>query len=348
MPRGETQETKYRKQLIHDWAEQNRPVTVRQIFYRLSTLDAVPKTENGYKAVGRLCTKMRREGEVPFEWFADNTRWQRKPRTYNSLQDALSNTAQTYRRALWQNQTGLVEIWCEKEALAGVIYEVTAEWDVPLMVVRGYPSLSFLYNAALELQNATVSGKHSHIFYLGDYDPSGLDIYRQIVDDLHGFAPEAQMTMERVAVRQEQIDQWDLPSRPTKKTDSRAKGFTGESVELDAITPDALRQIVSECIESVVDADELERTKHIEQLERESIPNLIDSLPVTTPEAPETVSTAKKPQIDPRDLAKKCYIELRQRGYSKLAVIEQVGIELHLDPHKVSIWVNKFGWEQLI
>ena len=278
MPRGETRETKHRKQLILDWAEQNHPVTVRQIFYRLSTLDAVPKTENGYKMIGRLCTKMRRAGEIDFDWFADNTRWMRKPRTYNSIQDALSYTAETYRRALWQNQAGLVEIWLEKEALAGVVHEVTEKWDVPLMVVRGYPSLSFLHTAAKEIIRATQKGKISHIFYLGDYDPSGLDIYRAIVEDLNGFAPDAQMTMQRMAVTQEQIREWDLPSRPTKKTDSRAKGFTGESVELDAITPDNLRQIVSECIESVVDSDALEKTLHIEQLERESIPNLLESL----------------------------------------------------------------------
>ena len=292
MPRGETQETKYRKKLIYTWAEQNRPVTVRQIFYRLSTLDAVPKTEAGYKAVGRLCTKMRREGDIAFEWFADNTRWMRKPRTYNSLQDALSNTAQTYRRALWTNQLGLVEIWIEKEALAGVVYEVTTKWDVPLMVVRGYPSLSFLHNAAQELKNATSVGKHSHIFYLGDYDPSGLDIYRQIADDLRGFAPDAHFSMQHMAVTLAQISDWDLPSRPTKKTDSRAKFFTGESVELDAITPDNLRQIVEDCIKSIVDPAELERTLHIEKLERESIPDLIASLSEYPPEAPP-VNTPK-------------------------------------------------------
>ena len=131
MPRGKTSKTKYREKLIYMWAMEHHPVTVRQLFYRLSVLDAVPKNESGCKTVGRICAQMRRDGELPFEWIADNTRWQRKPRTYNSLEDALTNTAQIYRRNLWQSQQGLVEIWLEKDALAGVVYPVTEEWDVP-------------------------------------------------------------------------------------------------------------------------------------------------------------------------------------------------------------------------
>lgn len=278
MPRGETQLTKYRKALIANWAEENAPVTVRQIFYRLSTQDAIPKSENGYKTVVRLCSKMRRDGEIPFEYFADNTRWQRRPRTYDSLTDAIALTAETYRRSMWQNQNGLVEIWCEKEALAGVIYEVTSRWDVPLMVVRGYPSLSFVHGAAQELLASTKKGKESHLFYLGDHDPSGVDIPRKIKEDLHEFAPGARWTFDRVAVTREQIAAWDLPSRPTKKSDSRAKNWEGDSTELDAIEPDRLRSLVENCITSIINTHELESTLRIERLEKQSVPSVLAEL----------------------------------------------------------------------
>ena len=109
MPRGKTEKTKERERLIYEWAEQHNPVTVRQLFYRLSTMDAVPKNEGGYKSVGTICANMRRAGDLPYHWIADNTRWMRKPRTYNSLEDALSNTARTYRLNLWSTQKGIVE-----------------------------------------------------------------------------------------------------------------------------------------------------------------------------------------------------------------------------------------------
>ena len=278
MPKGITNTTKRRKDLIYEWAAENKPVTVRQMFYRLSTLDAVPKTENGYKAVGRLCTRMRRAGEIPFEWFADNTRWQRRPRTYNTIKDALEETAKSYRKSLWQEQTGLVEIWLEKEALAGVIYPTTEAWDVPLMVVKGYPSVSFMHSAATEIAHASMGGRTNHIFYFGDRDPSGMDIYRHIEKELSEFAPQASIVMNHVAVTEAQVSEWGLPSRPTKRTDSRAKNWEGDSVELDAIHPEELRSLVTDCISSVIDAHQLKRILEIERMEKESIPELLQRL----------------------------------------------------------------------
>src|SRR4051794_3971521 len=91
---------------------------------------------------------MRRAGDMPFDWLADNTRWQRKPRTFHSVEQALQETARIYRKALWQDSEAHVEVWLEKDALAGVLLPVTALYDVPLMFARGYASLSFLHSAA--------------------------------------------------------------------------------------------------------------------------------------------------------------------------------------------------------
>ena len=279
MPKGITEKTKKRKELILDWARQHRPVTVRQIFYRLSTLEAVDKSERGYKVVGRLCTQMRLDGEIPFSYFADNTRWMRRPRTYNTIQEALELTAQTYRKSLWQNQTAAAEIWLEKEALAGVIYPVTSLWDVPLMVVKGYPSVTFLHTAASQMKNDYFHhNRITKIFYLGDRDPSGVDIYRHITERIPEFAPQTPVIFQHVAVTPAQVRQWQLPSRPTKKKDSRAKGFEGESVELDAIQPSDLRQLVTDCIEKVIDSSQLQQLRAIEKMEKDSVPQLLRRL----------------------------------------------------------------------
>ena len=276
MPRGKTAKTKYREQLIFAWAEEHHPVTVRQLFYRLSTLESVPKDDSGYNSVQRVCANMRRDGELPYAWIADNTRWVRRARTFHSLEDALRTTAITYRRTLWESQPCRVEIWLEKDALAGVIMDIIETWDVPLMVVKGYPSLSFLHTAAEEIQKATENAKKTQIFYFGDYDPSGKDIPRVIKRDIHKMAPRADFEVKEVAVTEQQITDWDLPSRTTKKTDSRSKNFSGKSVELDAISPADLRQLVEESIASLADPYELEMTKKIEKAERESIFHIID------------------------------------------------------------------------
>ena len=279
MPKGITEKTKKRKELILDWARQHRPVTVRQIFYRLSTLEAVDKSERGYKAVGRLCTQMRLDGEIPFSYFADNTRWMRRPRTYNTIEEALELTARTYRKSLWQNQTAAAEIWLEKEALAGVIYPVTSLWDVPLMVVKGYPSVTFLHTAASQMKNDYFHhNRITKIFYLGDRDPSGLDIFRNITERIPEFAQNTPIVFSHVAVTLAQVRRWQLPSRPTKKSDSRAKDFEGESVELDAILPSDLRQLVTDCIEKVIDSAQLEQLRAIEKMEKESVPEILQRL----------------------------------------------------------------------
>lgn len=243
------------------------PMTVRQVFYRMVALGAIEKTDGEYKrTVGRLLLDMRLAGELPFGWIADNTRWMRKPRTYDGWESALRLTAQTYRRALWADQAAYVEIWLEKDALAGVLFEETALWDVPLMVVKGFPSATFLYEAA---QAIAAQGKPAYLYYFGDHDPSGVAITRNVEARLRQFAPEAELHVERVAVTREQIVALRLPTRPTKRTDSRSKGFAGESVEVDAIPSAALRELARRCIERHVDGAALSITRVAEASERD-------------------------------------------------------------------------------
>lgn len=251
-------------------------MTVRQVFYRLVSAGVVAKTEQEYKGtVGRLLVAMRREGDVPYRWLADNTRWMRKPRTYSSLEEALSSTARAYRRSIWDDQAVYVEVWTEKDALAGVLMEETRVWDVPLMVSRGFSSISYLYEAAETIRD---QGKPAYLYYFGDHDPSGVHIDRNIERQLRQLAPEAEIVFERVAVRPEQIALWDLPTRPTKKTDSRSKTFEGESVEVDAIPPRQLREIVAGCIEQHVDRRKLDILQVAEQSERAILTTLCERI----------------------------------------------------------------------
>lgn len=252
---------------IYETLETDHPQTIRGCFYQLTTKGAIEKTEREYKGtVVRLLVQMRIDGIVPFDWISDNTRWQRKPRTWSSMEAALKNTARTYRRALWDEQHAYVEIWCEKDALAGVLLEETATWDVPLMVSRGFASITYLHECARAI---AAQGKPAFLYYFGDRDPSGMAIDRTIERRLRQFAPEAEIHFERVAVTKEQIEELNLPSRPTKKTDTRSKGFKGRSVEVDAIPAAKLRELVRTCIERHVDQRQLEITRVAERSERE-------------------------------------------------------------------------------
>jgi hypothetical protein len=257
------------KTAMYDVVEAEHPMSVRQVFYRLVSLGTIDKTESEYKTtVCRLLADMRRDGDLPFTWIADSTRWMRKPKTFPSLEEAARQTARFYRRQLWDEQQAYVEVWLEKDALAGVLYETTSDYDVPLMVTRGYPSLSFLYSAA---RGIAEQNKPAYLFYLGDHDPSGVDIPRKVESDLRQMAPKAEIHFARTAVNEDQISAWRLPTRPTKRTDSRAKTFRGESVEVDAIPPERLRQLVEEEILGLVDLDKMAATIEAEKSERQLV-----------------------------------------------------------------------------
>jgi hypothetical protein len=136
------------------------------------------------------------------------------------------------------------------------------------MTTRGYSSLTFLANAAEEI---TEIGKPTYIYHLGDYDPSGQDAARKIEEELRQLAPDAEIHFERLAVTPWQIEAWDLPSRPTKQTDTRAKGFAAESVELDSIPPETLRTLVEEAITKHISPHEFSVLKAAEESERKAI-----------------------------------------------------------------------------
>jgi hypothetical protein len=259
-----------RRSALYTIVGEQQPMTVRQVFYQATVRGVIEKTEGGYAKVQTLLADMRRDGELPYEWLADNTRWMRKPTTFKGPEHALLRTAKFYRKSLWDEAGAYVEVWLEKDALAGVVVDVTSEYDVPLMVSRGYASLSFLHSAA---ENMEAEGRPCFIYHFGDFDPSGVNAAEKIEETLNDLAPTAEIYFERIAVTPEQIADLNLPARPTKTSDSRSKSWGGgdESVELDAIEPGALRTMVREVIEEHLPADELARLREIEAAERESM-----------------------------------------------------------------------------
>ncbi len=266
-------EVEARREALLTIIEAGQPMTVRQVFYQATVHGLVEKAESGYTKVQTDLTLMRRSGALPYSWLADNTRWQRKPRTFNSVEQALRETAQLYRKNLWRDADAYVEVWLEKDALSGVLWPITSMYDVPLMVARGYASLSFLHSAAEAISELDVP---AHIYHLGDFDPSGVNAGEKIEETLRELAPDAEIYFERIAVTPAQIQAWNLPTRPTKTTDARAKNFgSTTSVELDAIEPNRLRQLVQEAIERHLPPHQFETLKAAEESERKLLRRLV-------------------------------------------------------------------------
>ncbi len=244
-----------------------RVCSVRQAFYQSEIANIVEKTEAGYEKVQRAIVALRQKQRVPFDWISDATRWMRKPHSFNSIEAAIQNTVQTYRRAVWHDAEVHVKFWIEKDALAGTIYDVTAEYDVPLLVARGYSSITFLHTAA---EVIAAGGKPAYVYHLGDWDPSGQDAADHIERKLREYASGSEIHFEKLAVTARQITEWHLPTRPTKASDSRSKRWTGDSVELDAIPPDHLRRLVRDAIERHITPDRMAVIEVAEQSERKA------------------------------------------------------------------------------
>jgi hypothetical protein len=252
-------------------ATENQPVTARQLFYLMVSAGVIDKTEAEYKqTVVRLTLELRRAGVIPWEWVVDRTRWFFKPKTFDSLPDALEESARLYRRSLWTDADVNVQVWCESMSVAGIVNDETTRWDVPLFPGKGYSSHDFLRSAARDIADG---GTDTVVYLLGDYDSSGRDIIRFVCETIREYAdevdPSVAIDFQTVAVTEDQITGWSLPSHPAKTTDSRHTRYgIDHAVELEAIPPARLRSIVRDCITRHLDPAALRRLKAVEAAER--------------------------------------------------------------------------------
>ncbi len=244
-------------------------VTIRHLFYCLVSEAGLEKTEASYKQLGNHLTNWRKRGLIPWNAFADNTRWHIGTTTYDSAVEALENTVEAYRRNLWLDQDTYLEIWVEKDAIAGLVSDAANAFGVKTFVCRGFASGTSLYSAAETFKRWTERGKVCRIAYLGDHDPSGVVIDRIALKafEMHG----AEVEMERLAVTPEQIEQYNLPTRPAKAGDTRAKHWIGGCVEVDALPTSTLKAMVSDAITKHIEQGAWERLRRTEELERASL-----------------------------------------------------------------------------
>ena len=247
-----------------------RPITLRGLFYRVVSAGLLPSTDRRhYAALMRVATKLRESGLIPFSWIVDNVRSTLKPSSWSGLEDFADTVREAYRKDFWAELPDYVHVFSEKDAMAGVLEPVTVEYDVPLSVVRGYVSLSFAHSIGSTWAQIE---KPIHAYYLGDFDPSGLQLERDLRDKLERYS-ERDFIWRRLAVKTEDFAAFNLFPLDPKPTDKRTPGFLAEGhsvcAELDAIPATALRERLKAAITSHIPMDRWERLRQIEELERE-------------------------------------------------------------------------------
>lgn len=266
--------------ILDEYVDAGYDLSLRQLYYQLVSRALVENTERSYKNVGNLVSDARLAGYIDWEVIKDRGREMVREPHWNSPKDILTDCARQFRVDRWENQPKYVEVMVEKQALEGVLMPVCSEWDVPFTANKGYSSSSAMYEAGQRMLNKLQEEKEVTVIYLGDHDPSGIDMSRDVEDRLRMFAECREgdwitIDVDRIALNIEQVKKLNPPPNPAKMTDSRAgeyvRKFGRISWELDAIEPKALATLVSKSIQKYVDMDKWEESGKRQDKGRESL-----------------------------------------------------------------------------
>jgi len=234
------------QRIVREYMGQGYTLTLRQLYYQFVARDIIENSERSYKRLGGLINDGRLAGYIDWEAIEDRTREVSILSHWNHPSDIVRACAEQFALDKWREQPNYVEVWVEKEALAGVIEPVCEEFDVPFFSCRGYPSQSSVWRAGQRMKH--VNGE-PHILHLGDHDPSGIDMTRDIEDRIYLFA-QRPVVVRRLALNMDQIEEFKPPPNPAKLTDSRALDYVRQygrsSWELDALEPKILTDLVAE------------------------------------------------------------------------------------------------------
>ena len=235
-------------EIMDEYEKQGFCLTVRQIYYQLVTRNLIANSEKEYERITRLCNDARLAGYMDWDMLEDRTReFIERPRWESGAQ-ILNVAAAGYHQDHWARQPSRIFCIVAKDALAGVLEPVCRELDIPLLAARGYPSVTVLHDfATREIIPAMDGGQEVLILHLGDHDPSGIDMTRDLRERLRLFT-RCDVAIQRIALNLDQAQEHALPPNPAKTSDKRfaeyAKKYGDESWELDALPPDYLAQLV--------------------------------------------------------------------------------------------------------
>lgn len=258
---------------IIDVLKEDHPQSVRHVFYRMTDPrlpEPVEKSDRGYRHVQDRCVKLRRSGRVPYDWFADLSRRGYFVNTFSGASDFVTRMKGLYRADLWRDADTRCEAWAESRSIASVLLADCNELAVDLYPCGGFSSLSFIHEAAESINNSG-DDRPLQVFYIGDYDAAGVLIDVSLQRELREhLRPDIELRFERIGINADQIEEYDLPTKPRKESDRRSLHIDF-SVEAESMPAKILRGILRDKVESLLPANALSVAKIAEQSEREHL-----------------------------------------------------------------------------
>lgn len=250
-----------------EYEAQGLVITLRQLYYQFVSRLWIPNTDQEYKKLGRILGHARMAGLLDWNYMIDRTRYLRELSHWTSVEELVAAAASQYRTDRWADQPTRVQVWIEKDAAIGVIEGVCNDEQVPYFSCRGYTSMSEMWVAAQRLRRFMATGQDVVILHIGDHDPSGVDMSRDIEERLRQFLRRdlggarhtaGSLEVRRIALTYDQVELYEPPPNPAKQTDARYRRYvadTGldESWELDALDPAVLQDLIRTEIEGIRD-----------------------------------------------------------------------------------------------
>ena len=268
----------YANEIIDEYANEGYDLTLRQLYYQFVSRGQLENTQREYKRLGSIINDARMTGMIDWDSIVDRTRTLRQSSHWENAGEIIESCVQSFKLDKWENQKYRPEVWIEKDALVGVISGVCEKLDVPYFSCRGYTSQSSMWGAVRRMM---YHGQIPFIIHLGDHDPSGIDMSRDIRDRLHVFGID-NLEFERIALNRDQVNKYNPPPNPAKLTDTRASGYISEhgnkSWELDALEPKVISSLIKNIVLDWRDEEKYHETMKQEETYIQQLKDFQDSI----------------------------------------------------------------------
>lgn len=260
-------------EIIAEYLAAGYRLTLRQLYYQFVSRNLIPNKERSYKNLGNAISDGRLAGMIDWDAIEDRVRVPDIPSQWEDIEALVDTAIRAYRLPRWEGQENYIELWVEKDALAGVLSPLASKYHVTLMVNRGYSSQSAMFESGMRFRRNGKLHDNCTMLYLGDLDPSGEDMVRDVSDRLQMFG--ASVEVKKIALTMEQVEQYNPPPNPAKMTDSRAAAYVDKfgdsSWEVDALPPDVLSDLITREIEELCDLDMVEEIKEREEKDKAAL-----------------------------------------------------------------------------
>jgi hypothetical protein len=261
--------------IIDEYSQMGFRLSLRQLYYQLVARDYIENTIQSYKRVGNVISDARNAGLVDWNAIEDRGRAPYLPPAWDDPAQIVKAAASQFRIDRWKGQPNYVEVMVEKDALSGILRPVCSRLHVRFTANKGYSSSTAMYDAGQRFAEAADDGRELHLIYLGDHDPSGIDMTRDIKERLCLYGEWIDLNVTRLALNMNQVEEWRPPRNPAKETDSRFAQYSelyGEdSWELDAVKPETLARLVEDRIEELIDHEQWSEVLDAEQEMRDEL-----------------------------------------------------------------------------